>query len=240
MKDAGSEYLFLSMKHLDADRVRERFANVYEACLRHQIDITKDLIPVAPAAHFTMGGIVTGRMAGSSIWALFACGEVACTGVHGANRLASNSLLECLVFGKRAVDGASSMRHDAPLNGSIARELPVRDTAPIDPHKLKLLRSQLSRLMTRDAGILRNGRDLKDAHRELEFFREEHAELLVRWAGRPLRAMLRVCTLTVRSALIREESRGAHIREDFPDENEKFEGHITLRRGTEPRIVKWT
>lgn len=240
MRQAGSEFVYLSMKHLDAAYVRRRFDNVYRACLEHRIDITRDLIPVAPAAHYTIGGVVTGRMAGSSIWGLFACGEVACTGVHGANRLASNSLLECLVFARRAVEGAVSMKPEPASARSALGALPVRDTAPVDPQTLSRLRLQLSRLMTRDAGIVRSGDGLRSALRELEFFREGHQELLACWAGRPLRAMLRVCTLTVRCALAREESRGAHLREDFPAEDPRFEGHITLRRGEEPRIVKWT
>ena len=239
LRKSGDEFVYLSMKHLDGAYVRRRFANVAAACAEHNVDITQDLIPVAPAAHYTIGGVVTGRMAGSSIWGLFACGEVACTGVHGANRLASNSLLECLVFARRAVEGAVSMKPDPVPARSLVGQLPVRDATPLDPETLGRLRLQLSRLMTRDAGILRNGDSLRSALRELEFFRDQHQELLARWAGRPLRAMLRVCTLTVRSALAREESRGAHLREDFPQEDARFEGHITLRRGSEPRIVQW-
>lgn len=239
MQKSGSEFVYLSMAHLDRAYIKKRFANVYAACLEHKIDITTDLIPVAPAAHFWMGGIVTGRMAGSSLYGLFACGECACTGVHGANRLASNSLLECLVFSKRAVDGALTVDKEPPRPDEIRADIPVRDSSPIDPALLTRLRLQLSRSMTDNVGILRNGTDLRKALTEMEKMRHEYSELMDKWAGRPLRKMLRVCTLTVRGALYREESRGAHRREDFPNEDPKFEGHITLKRGQEPRIVKW-
>jgi L-aspartate oxidase len=240
MQKSGTDHVFLSMKHLDGNYIRKRFANVYEACRLHRIDITNDLIPVAPAAHYTVGGIVTGRMGGSSIWGLFACGEVACTGVHGANRLASNSLLECLVFAKRAVDGALTVTDDAPVKAAIVRELPVRDMTPVDPEVAGRLRRQMATLMTQNAGIIRGGPSLQKALIELYEIRERYHEELARWAGRPLRAMQRVCTLIVRGALTREETRGSHIREDFPTEDARFDGHITHKRGMEPRIVKWT
>ncbi len=240
MKRANTDHVNLSMRHLDAKYIARRFANVAAACKQHDIDITRDLIPVAPAAHYTIGGVVTGRMAGTSIWGLFACGEVACTGVHGANRLASNSLLECLVFGKRAVDGALTVAADSPPKAAILGELPVRDTDPLDPALEADLRLKMATLMTEKAGIIRNGNDLKSALIELYELRERFHRELASWDGRPLRAMQRVCTLIVRSAIAREETRGAHIREDFPKEDPRFEGHITLRRNTEPRIVKWT
>lgn len=238
MRAAGTDHVFLDLRHLDPANLTRRFANVHAACLAHGVDMTQTPVPVAPAAHYWIGGVVTGRMAGSSIWGLFACGECACTGVHGANRLASNSLLECLVFSKRAVEGAASL--DAgPAAAEILRDLPRRDTTPVDPDHVGKLREHVSRLMTDKVGILRNRTDLETALAELRGIREEERDLMTRWGGRALRKMLRVCELTVRGALIREESRGAHIREDFPDEHQAFEGHITLQRGAEPRIVKW-
>ncbi len=240
MKKQGVDHVFLSMKHLDADTVRKRFSNVYEACKRHGIDIAVDPIPVAPAAHYLIGGIVTGRMAGTSIWGLFACGEAACTGVHGANRLASNSLLECLVFGKRAIDGALTIKKEVPPPDKLLNDLPRRDTKQVDRALLKRLREQVSGLMTDRVGIVRTKEGLTSALSELRGLREEHRDLMICWGGRSFRKMLRVCELTTRCALIREESRGAHIREDFPQEDPKFEGHITLKRATEPRIVAWS
>lgn len=232
--------VWLSLKHLDATKVRSRFRNVAEACLAHGIDITRDPIPVAPAAHFTIGGIVTGRMAGTSIWGLFACGECACTGVHGANRLASNSLLECLVFSRRAVEGALTVQDDAPSPALIGADLPTRNPTPVDTALVNTLRTQISRLMTDHVGLVRNGASLKAALDELYALRDQHSEMLSRWAGRPLRTMMRACTLSMRGALLREESRGAHQREDYPEENPAFEGHITQKRGTRPTLAKWT
>lgn len=240
MKTQNLTNVFLSMKHLDHDYIRKRFSNVYEACLPHGVDIATDPIPVAPAAHYLIGGVVTGRMAGTSIWGLFACGESACTGVHGANRLASNSLLECLVFGKRSVDGALTIKDDAPPSAKLLNNLPQRDMRAVDKELVKGLREHVSHLMTDQVGIVRNKDGLSRALSELRSIREEHRELMTCWGGRSLRKMLRVCELTTRCALQREETRGAHIREDFPNEEPSFEGHITLKRGTEPRIIKWT
>lgn len=240
MQKQRAEHVFLTMKHLDHEYVRTRFANVHRACLAHGIDIAVDPIPVAPAAHYWIGGIVTGRMAGTSIWGLFACGEAACTGVHGANRLASNSLLECLVFAKRAIDGACTITDDVPPTDDMLRDLPTRDLRPVDLELVQSLRDRVSNLMTERVGIVRDKNGLTSALAELRGIREEHRVLMNCWGGRALRKMLRVCELTTRGAIIREETRGAHIREDFPKENSAFEGHITLKRGTEPRIVKWT
>jgi len=240
MQKQGLDHVFLSMAHLDRAYIRTRFSNVYEACRQHGIDITTDPIPVAPAAHYMIGGVVTGRMAGTSIWGLFACGEAACTGVHGANRLASNSLLECLVFGKRSIDGALTIRDDVPPPEHMLRDLPRRDMSPVDAELVRRLRERVSGLMTERVGIVRSRDGLASALAELRGMREEYRDLMACWGGRGLRKMLRVCELTTRGALLREETRGAHIREDFPGENPAFEGHITLKRGTEPRIVAWT
>jgi len=240
MQKQRVDNVYLTMKHLDHDYIRKRFANVYNACLPHGIDIAVDPIPVAPAAHYMIGGVVTGRMAGTSIWGLFACGEAACTGVHGANRLASNSLLECLVFGKRSIDGALTITDDVPPPSELLSDLPSRDMKKVDTALVKKLREQVSELMTERVGIVRNKEGLTSALAELRGLREVHRDLMACWGGRSLRKMLRVCELTTRCALQREETRGAHIREDFPNEDPAFEGHITLKRGTEPRIVTWT
>lgn len=240
MQKQNVDHVYLTMQHLDAEKVKTRFSNVYEACLKHGIDITTDPIPVAPAAHYLIGGIVTGRMAGTSIWGLFACGESACTGVHGANRLASNSLLECIVFAKRAVDGALTIKDEVPPSAELIADIPQRDMRAVDKALVQKLRDRVSDLMTLRVGIVRNKEGLTSALTELRNIRDEHRELMSCWGGRALRKMLRVCELTTRCALIREETRGAHIREDFPDENPEFEGHITLKRDTKPRTIKWT
>lgn len=240
MHKQGVDHVFLTMKHLDPATLRERFANVHQACLAQGVDMAVDPIPVAPAAHYQIGGVVTGRMAGTSIWGLFACGECACTGVHGANRLASNSLLECLVFAKRAIDGAMTLGDEMPPPEDMLRHLPRRDMQTVNIELVGSLRERVANLMTDQVGIIRNREGLSSALAELRGIREEHRDLMACWGGRALRKMLRVCELTTRGALIREETRGAHIRDDFPGENPSFEGHITLRRGTEPRIVAWT
>src|ERR1019366_9068000 len=107
MKKTGADHVFLSLKHLDPALVRQRFSSIYSACLEHGLDLATDLIPVAPAAHYTIGGVRTDLDGRTNLEGLWACGEVAATGVHGANRLASKSLLECLVFARRAVEDAA-------------------------------------------------------------------------------------------------------------------------------------
>ncbi len=106
MKMNGEKNVYLSLEHVESRYIKSRFKNIYELCLREGIDITNEKIPVAPAAHYMIGGIKTDIYARTNIKNLYACGEVACSGAHGANRLASNSLLECLVFSKRAIDSA--------------------------------------------------------------------------------------------------------------------------------------
>jgi len=183
---------YLTLRHLDAEAVRRRFPNLVEGAGRAGLDLTRDPIPVAPAAHYLMGGIETDLAGDTTLPGLYACGECASSGVHGANRLASNSLLECFVFAGRAVTSGlgRTLPHDAEL-----WQPRLGGTGDL---------LELRRRMWRDAGPTRNERGLTR---------------LVEWlAGRDGNAAA-VAHAVAASALRREESRGAHVRSDFPDEN---------------------
>jgi L-aspartate oxidase len=177
--------------------------------------ITRDLVPVRPAAHYMMGGVVTDLEGKTPIEGLWAAGEVACTGLHGANRLASNSLLEGLVFGEAAGRAAARSRSagDFPLR-RLARALPAREVE-VD---LADVRRSLEALMNRAAGIYRQGSDLGSALRAIGHWQDYvYATRVSRPEALELRNTLVAAALVVRGALAREESRGAHRRRDFPE-----------------------
>ncbi len=201
----------LSMRHLEADWVRRRFPTLAAACRARGLDLACDAIPVSPAAHYVMGGVATDIDGRTSIPGLYAAGEVACTGVHGANRLASNSLLEGLVFGARAADAmrqaarAGAIRRPRPRGamprGTAGGAIPGADT--------------VRDLMWRDVGLVRDAAGLAGAVATLDGWRQT---LLAagRDAGDPTGALVTVAWLMARGALDRTESRGGHARADFP------------------------
>jgi L-aspartate oxidase len=239
MKKYGKSHVFLNLRHLGADFIRKRFPNIYNACLSYGIDITSDLVPVAPAAHYLIGGVKTGLMADTSIKGLFACGEVACTGVHGANRLASNSLLECIVFAKRAVDGAKNTDEATCKLGDVIKN-PFFALPPIMPASQEVvlnLKNGISGLMTEYVGIVRSDDGLKKVLAQIEKIASSKDELNG-YYGFKLQNILDVCSLIAKSALLRIESRGAHIREDFPNEDPVWKAHIVLKGDSEPLVVR--
>jgi L-aspartate oxidase len=215
--------VFLSLRALDPDYVHERFPLIADACRRAGLDLARDPIPVGPAAHYVMGGVVTDLDGRTTVPGLFAAGEVACTGVHGANRLASNSLLEGLVFGARAgrgMKGANTREIDAaPGVTRTENEGPgiVREPPPtID---------RMRDVMWRDVGLFRSREPLQRAVGELESAWQtvtrrirRGAQLTVdEWKSANL---LTVARLIARAALRREESRGAHYRDDYPERDD--------------------
>jgi L-aspartate oxidase len=226
MRKTGSDRVFLDVTHLPRQTVITRFPHIYRFCLDHGLNITRGLIPVAPAAHYMMGGVKTNTWGETKIPGLFACGEVACTGVHGANRLASNSLMEVMVFSKRIMErvkkGGATAKSEVEESRFTLRKY---DTSKITtPLRLTILQS----LLWDNAGIIRSKEKL-----------EEAALVLAGWYGilqtptdRPyyeLCNMVLVGRLLVEAALIREESRGAHFRADFPQPSAAWEKHIIFR-----------
>ncbi|HEX8128849.1 MAG TPA: L-aspartate oxidase [Pyrinomonadaceae bacterium] len=222
---------FIDMTALDARYLRRRFPKIYDTCLRHGLDITREVIPVSPAAHYIMGGIRTDLDGRSTLQGLYAAGEVACTGVHGANRLASNSLLEGLVFGARAgravaADHAKDARvtasDDSNGDGAAAAQVSDRNAGEI----ALAVRKRVRRLMWERVGILRSRQSLLRALREFEQI--ERARSL----RAPSRNFAAVALIIARSALWREESRGAHFRHDFPARDDaRWRVHSIARKG---------
>lgn len=227
MAATNSNKVFLDVTHLDPEEVKLRFPNITRTCAEYGLDITVDRIPVAPAAHYMMGGVKTNLVGETSIRGLYACGEVACPGVHGANRLASNSLLEGLVFGGRIVDETQSFLKDYR-----PRRLEFACDWLLEPVKIDYmsLRKELEVLMGEKVGPVRSGSGLKEA---LDFFdtwshlkrsRVETAEQM------EVKNMLQVGELLAEAALARRESRGGHYRVDYPDAHQRWQKHIIFRR----------
>lgn len=221
-----SDSVFLDMRHLESDFLKRRFPNIYMTCNKYGLDITRDLIPVRPAAHFLMGGVKTDLSAETNIKRLFSCGEVASVGVHGANRLASNSLLEGLVFGKRA--GASSSKY-LGRRTSRGQEVPrKKGESKLDFNETK---KALQGLIEKKAGIIRCGVSLKEALEKLEEWDKILDVPLTSKEEFELKNMVTVAKLTTASALRREESRGAHYRSDFPStDDKKWKRHIVIKK----------
>jgi len=228
MRKTSSDRVFLDVTHLPAKLVTNRFPNIFKYCLDHGLDITKGLIPVAPAAHYMMGGVKTNTWGETNVAGLFAAGEVACTGVHGANRLASNSMLEVLIFSKRIIEktqqkGVKNLPHQIPEIHSTLVQRTNSFNAP--PVSLRALQD----LMWQKVGIIRDGRGLLQAAQTLETWQKGLPDPTDR-PSYELNNLVLTGRLVAEAALIREESRGAHYRSDFPQHSQDWEKHITFVR----------
>jgi len=223
----GSDRVFLDVTHLPPYVINTRFPHIYRFCLDHGLDIAKGLIPVAPAAHYIMGGIRTNSWGETNIAGLFAIGETACTGVHGANRLASNSLLEAVVFSQRIIErttketvGITNTGQDTEVRYSLNQR---RALKAIPPPSL----SALQQLHWDKVGIIRNKKDLTEAAGVLATWEK----CLPQPTDRPsyeLNNLVITGRLATEAALLREESRGAHFRSDFPQSLPEWQHHIIL------------
>ncbi len=232
LKSSGEECVWLDVTHLGAERIKTRFPNIYERCLSLGIDITSEWIPVVPAAHYACGGVVTDAYGRTDIDRLYATGEVSCTGVHGANRLASNSLLEALVFSHRAAEDAIGRLKDIELADNIS---PFDEEEHTEATPIELLRELTLRLRTVlwvYAGIVRSSERLAVALSEIHSIGMQMEAL---WRDGKLsrdllelRTLVTVAELIVRSALSRQESRGLHYTLDFPKPDDKNWLHDTI------------
>jgi L-aspartate oxidase len=226
MEKTSSDRVCIDVTHLPPHVTTTRFPNIYQFCLAHGLDITEELVPVAPAAHYMMGGIKTNSWGETNIAGLFATGETACTGVHGANRLASNSMLEVVVFSKRIVEKTEKgikQRASSVTKGTKAHSLlsqrQVQKTTPAPSL------SALQQLHWNKVGVIRNRESLTQA-----------ADFLAAWqktlpkpTDRPsyeLNNLVLTGRLVTEAALLREESRGAHFRSDFPQSSPQWQYHI--------------
>lgn len=223
MKITGTEHVYLDCRHMDREKFIHHFPNIYEKCLSIGIDISKHLIPVAPAAHYSCGGIKTDEWGRTSIRNLYAAGECASTGLHGANRLASNSLLEAMVFGHRAFEHSANN-----LNNPISPEkIPDWNAAgTTDPREMILITQSLKELqllMSDYVGIVRTNVRLERAMKRLDLLWTETEQLYQATRVSPqlceLRNMISVAFLIVKGAQFRKESRGLHFNTDYPEKS---------------------
>jgi len=233
LKLRGGDYVLLDVTHLDPKRLRARFPNISETCLRLGIDITRQTIPVVPAAHYVCGGLQTSDRAETSVPGLFAAGECACSGLHGANRLASNSLLEALVMADRAAERAGEEVR-SPRSAVPGPESEVQSQGPIgageDDARCAELRRRLQSRMWQSAGIVRTDVGLAEARGELASLVAEADRLERSVATFELRNLLAVSQLVVECALRRPESRGLHYNEDHPKPDDRYQRDTVISR----------
>jgi L-aspartate oxidase len=227
---ARDPFVYLDLTHLDAARVQKRFPRIYAACMKHNIDITEDVIPIRPAAHCAIGGVRADLDGKTSLDALYAAGEVASTGVHGANRFPSNSLLEALVYGARTgkamLQELKTPRRLAPHEKKAASQ-----NGPVDAGIEELI-GQIQDAMWKGAGIVRTRASMQEAIKVLEGLTARVAHPRTRRAQEAANLHL-TGLLVARSALAREESRGAHYRTDYPaHDDKKFLKHSVATKDT--------
>src|SRR5712692_2261756 len=219
--------VYLDLTHLSTQPVKARFPRIYTTFMQYNVDITTDLIPIRPAAHYAMGGVRTDLEGKATLPGLYAAGEAATTGVHGANRLASNSLLEGLVFGARAGRKMREELRHAPAKVSKSPRA-AYSNGPVDAGTEEIVR-EIQDLMWQDVGIVRTGASLKRAIQRLEKIspRVDHSHIRRAQEGQNIHL---ASLLVAQSALAREESRGAHYRTDFPSHNDaKFLKHSIVK-----------
>jgi L-aspartate oxidase len=223
---SGAPHVLLDVTHLDAAFLRERFPGIDALCRRHGLDFTRESLPVRPAAHYLMGGVRTDLWGRTSVPGLYAAGEVACTGVHGANRLASNSLLEGLVFGARA---GGAMLQDAPAVRGAA--VPIAQEPAFPEGVAAGISSAVQELAWTSLGVVRDGAALSRALAALDGMERACVVREPRRAGIEARNRFVVARAIARAALWREESRGAHFRSDHPERDDaRFHAHSAQRR----------
>jgi len=221
MKKTKSDHVYLDLRHLDKSLIENRFPNIKKRCAKYGIDILQEQIPVAPAAHYMMGGIKTNISGKTNIKRLYACGEAACTGIHGANRLASNSLLEGLVFGIRVAESAEKILEeeytDELKNISFSSDFAEKTCV-----SFKKERKLLQRTMTEKVGIIRSFTSLEEAKEIWRMLSEKIYPYQVLYEEQIEIANMLLCAqLITEGALLREESRGGHYRADFPQRNDE-------------------
>ncbi|GGR85250.1 L-aspartate oxidase [Streptomyces aureoverticillatus] len=237
MQEQGAEHMYLDARHFGADMWATRFPTILAACRAHGIDPVTEPIPIAPAAHYASGGVRTDLHGRTTVPGLYACGEVACTGVHGANRLASNSLLEGLVYAERIADDIAALHAAGALHARVpaATAPPERPAHPLLPPEARFT---IQRVMTDGAGVLRSAESLAEAAERLAAVHADAAGALAEhgktaepgvdtWEATNLLCVARVL---VAAALRREETRGCHWREDHADRDDEAWGrHIVVR-----------
>jgi L-aspartate oxidase len=224
MVKTGSDHVYLDLRHMGRAFVKKRFPKIHATCLTYDVDITEDLIPVSPAAHYIMGGVKTNLDGETDIKGLYAAGEVACTGVHGANRLASNSLLEGLVYGART--GRSA------LGTSVVPAIRTRrgyKTSSI--RECNEIRRALRKLMWERVGIIRCGESLGEANKKLIMWEGLIEKNYATRDELEMKNMITVARIITKAAFTRQGSVGAHYRSDYKEKGEDWQKHIAWNKG---------
>jgi L-aspartate oxidase len=235
MRRTGEACVYLDLTGRDRAALSARFPRIFETCLRFGFDLAKDRVPVHPSAHYFMGGVKTDLHGRTDVPGLFAAGEVACTGVHGANRLASNSLLEGVVFGARAVEAMLAGKK-AGARGRIPDGAPPIVSVPTGD--AQELTAGLARLMWTHAGIVREAASLAQALEQIGVWKGGLRPQPVTRAGVEARNLILLGDLLCRGALAREESRGAHFRTDFPRTVESWRRHQQWKAAAAPDLPR--
>ena len=246
----GFPCVFLDITHKPEDFILERFPTISDTTKRYGLNINMDLIPVRPGAHFMMGGIRTNTDTQTNLKGLYACGEVACTGVHGANRLASNSLLECLVYGARAgthaATFANSYRSSAisgPLKEGSGAATTDNRKLKTDTYSIESIKDIIRETLWKNVSIERNGEGLQETLAELQDLMESFGRVLTNPEAADVATvetvnMLNVALMITQSALARTESRGAHYRADFPTQDDtEWQRRILITRANAPEAI---
>jgi L-aspartate oxidase len=234
LKKRGDDHVLLDLRHLPADQVRDKFPHIYNTCLdKYKLDITREPVPVVPAAHYSCGGVVTDIDGRTSIGGLFAAGEVSMTGVHGANRLASNSLLEALVFSDRAARVAAEQLQN--IGGPLPDVGPWDDTGTLNSEEWILIahnRREIQQIMWDYVGIVRSNLRLERALRRMELIHDEVEDFYKRTRVTEglieLRNLAQCATLVIRCAMLRKEGRGLHVTTDYRERNDAEFMHDTI------------
>lgn len=236
IEKTNSTFVYIDITHETEELIKHRFPTIYEYCLNYGLDMTTDWIPVAPAAHYMMGGVKTGLYGETNVKRLFACGEVSSTGVHGANRLASNSLSEAIVFGRRIIERILTLP-DISGNPPILQMKAVRNE--VSQQAIVEKKLKLQKIMLRYVGLVRTAKGLAKGYEELARQLPIYDAHLTKREEYEFANLLNCALLTSKAALEREESRGGHHREDFPERNDlAWKKHIVFHRG-EDRAEEW-
>jgi len=234
IKKSGEECVYLDVTHIDADKTREHFPNIYETCLEFGIDMTREMIPVVPAAHYSCGGVRTDSRGRTTLNRLYACGETSCTGVHGANRLASNSLLEALVFAWRS---CNDIEQELPLIENNVKFPDWDDSGTVNPEEWILVshnKREAQQVMNDYVGIVRSDLRLERAKRRIDFLKEEtesfYKKTKITTQTLELRNIIKVASMIIEGAIKRRESRGLHYTTDYPETDDKHFHQDTILR----------